>query len=202
MPSASDVASADTGPYVNKLNMQHFFDWRMMSFQTFPGWMIVVANLVNGLVGAGYLVFIVRGWSRITCCVVLNTCTRNSCVQLGVNHLCCHCVCPCSHVVSATTHTHSMLVVLCHCNHTPQPHFRWSARKSAWTLPAPPTSSISLWCLCTAASPPILNGAGRWQAPLHQHSSQVGGQRDGAGSDGHARRVAVPAVRAAGDSHR
>lgn len=40
--------------------MQHFFDWRMMSFQTFPGWMIVVANLVNGLVGAIYLVFIVR----------------------------------------------------------------------------------------------------------------------------------------------
>ena len=56
----TDLTPPLPGPYVVKLNMQHFFDWRMMSFQTFPGWMIVVANLVNGLVGAGYLVFIVR----------------------------------------------------------------------------------------------------------------------------------------------
>lgn len=48
------------GPYVVKLNMHHFFDWQWVSFHSFNGWMIVVANLLNGLAAAGYLVFIVE----------------------------------------------------------------------------------------------------------------------------------------------
>lgn len=48
------------GPYVPRLSLHHVLDWRLISFRSFTGWMVVVANLVNALAASVYLMVIVE----------------------------------------------------------------------------------------------------------------------------------------------
>jgi len=44
---------------VAHLSLHHFFDWRWISFSSFTGWMIILANCFNALAAAAYLMLVV-----------------------------------------------------------------------------------------------------------------------------------------------
>ena len=48
------------------LTLQHFFDAERVNFHAFVGWMVVLANLINSMAAALYLMFVVR-------CTSINT---------------------------------------------------------------------------------------------------------------------------------
>ncbi len=48
------------GPYVARLSLHHFFDWRWVTFSNFTGWMVIIAFSFNALAAAAYLVVVVR----------------------------------------------------------------------------------------------------------------------------------------------
>lgn len=48
------------GPYVPRLSLHHLLDWRWISFRSFAGWMVVVANLLNALAASVYLMIVVE----------------------------------------------------------------------------------------------------------------------------------------------
>ncbi len=48
-------------PYVGtRLTVAHLFDWRLLGFSHFTGWMIIAANVANSAMGALFIVWVVR----------------------------------------------------------------------------------------------------------------------------------------------
>mmetsp|Transcript_19402 Transcript_19402/g.58634 ORF Transcript_19402/g.58634 Transcript_19402/m.58634 type:complete len:214 (+) Transcript_19402:381-1022(+) len=48
------------GPYVPRLSMHHVLDWRWVSFHSFVGWMVILANVGNAIAASVFLVLVVE----------------------------------------------------------------------------------------------------------------------------------------------
>ena len=43
-----------------RLSLHHVLDWRWISFHSFTGWMVILANVANSIAAAAWLVVVVR----------------------------------------------------------------------------------------------------------------------------------------------
>lgn len=53
------MVGTHAGPYIGKLSVAFIFNWRMVDFHGYVGWMLILTMLLNGVLGAVYLMWLV-----------------------------------------------------------------------------------------------------------------------------------------------
>lgn len=100
--------------------------------ESFHGSMTILVHVLNGLLGAVYLMFVVGGTDYI-----LFACLHQCCLTVSTIV---------THEVLFTKDDNSAV-----CD-------RWSVQRNAWTSPSLAISFILLYVACTAAGPAALSG--------------------------------------------